>query len=247
MTPSNLARLASSLRVQRVNTTRGADTTAYTAGDVVGRKPRKALTSISNADPAVCTLVAHGYEDGDEIQLTTSGVLPAGLALLTSYFVVNAAANTFELSAEVDGDSIVTTDAGSGTHTAYPVGAAILAFTNIGEQSPAFQILHSTLAFDLAAVPASMSTFRLHLFASSPASALADNDVWAMTAADFVNYVGFIDLGTPVDLGAFLAIQVKDVNRPVSTKLGTLYGYLVTDGGYTPAASTTATIDLAIA
>ena len=73
--------------------------------------------TISNASPGVVTSVAHGRLNGDAVVLSTTGALPAGLSVATTYYVVNKANDTFELSATVGGTSINTTDAGSGVHT----------------------------------------------------------------------------------------------------------------------------------
>ena len=77
------------------------------------------LTSISNADPAVFTLVDHGLYEGDKIRLETTGTLPAGLVLLTDYYVVYNGLGTsvFQVATRVDGVPIATTAAGSGTHS----------------------------------------------------------------------------------------------------------------------------------
>ena len=79
----------------------------------------QALTSISNANPAVFTVTSakHLPENGSPIQLTTSGVLPAPLALTTTYWVVNASGSTYNVAATKGGAAIATTNAGSGTHT----------------------------------------------------------------------------------------------------------------------------------
>lgn len=65
---------------------------------------------------------AHGFQTGDKVQLTTSGVLPAGLALLTDYFVIRVDANNIKLasSAKNAEDNIpvdITAAAGGGNHT----------------------------------------------------------------------------------------------------------------------------------
>lgn len=77
------------------------------------------LTSISNADPAVFTLVDHGLYRGDRIRLETTGTLPSPLAVKTDYWVLynGLATGTFQLSTEEDGSPIATTTAGSGTHS----------------------------------------------------------------------------------------------------------------------------------
>ena len=129
-------------------------------------------------------------------------------------------------------------------YTANDVVGGLFTFPRISESSPLIRIDHALLSLDLSAVPGSMSTFRLHLYSCEP-SALADNDAFTMSAADFAKYVGYIDIGTPVDVGPILVVQAADIRRVCQSLLGDLYGYLVTAGAYTPAASTTITLDLA--
>lgn len=68
-------------------------------------------------------IATHGLLDGDgPLQLTTTGVLPTGLALLTDYYVINAGAGSISLALSVEdaleGTAIVTfSDVGSGTHS----------------------------------------------------------------------------------------------------------------------------------
>lgn len=78
-----------------------------------------ALTSISNASPAVCTLNSHGLTLNDSIIFTTSGSLPTGLSLATTYYVISAGltANAFQVSLTLGGTAINTSSAGSGTHS----------------------------------------------------------------------------------------------------------------------------------
>jgi hypothetical protein len=78
-----------------------------------------ALTSISNATPAVLTLNSHGLSVGDAIVLSTGGALPAGLVVGTVYYVISAGfgANSFQVALTPGGAAINTTDAGSGTHS----------------------------------------------------------------------------------------------------------------------------------
>lgn len=71
-------------------------------------------------------IAAHAFVDGLPIQLTTTGVLPAPLALATTYFVLVTDANYFQLEASVGGGAIVLTDIGSGVHTVTPVAKANL-------------------------------------------------------------------------------------------------------------------------
>lgn len=68
------------------------------------------------------TETAHGFQTGDKVQLTTTGVLPAGLALATDYYVIRVDANTIKLAlsaynAEWNLPVDITAAAGGGTHT----------------------------------------------------------------------------------------------------------------------------------
>lgn len=87
------------------------------------------LTSISNANPAVFTLVDHGLVPGDRIRLETTGTLPTGLAVKTDYFVVynGLTTSTFTVSTYDGGEPLQTTAAGSGTHSYIRMNKAALA------------------------------------------------------------------------------------------------------------------------
>jgi len=77
------------------------------------------LTSISNASPAVFTLANHNLYVGDTIWLETTGALPTGLVIHTTYYVVinSLTDDTFEVSGIAGGTPINTSSAGSGTHS----------------------------------------------------------------------------------------------------------------------------------
>lgn len=75
--------------------------------------------TISIGSPAVITFTAHGLANGREVYLQTTGALPTGFVVNTRYFVVNAAANTFQLAPSVGGSAISTSGTQSGTHTLY--------------------------------------------------------------------------------------------------------------------------------
>lgn len=74
--------------------------------------------TISNASPGVVSWTAHGLPNGSSLKLSTTGALPTGLTVGTTYYVVGAAANTFNLAATLGGTAINTSSAGSGVHTA---------------------------------------------------------------------------------------------------------------------------------
>jgi hypothetical protein len=77
------------------------------------------LTATFTADAGTnfATSVAHGLVNTDRVILTTTTTLPAGLSLLTTYFVVNKTTDTFQFSSTEGGTAIDITDTGTGTHT----------------------------------------------------------------------------------------------------------------------------------
>lgn len=71
--------------------------------------------TISIAAPGVITLpVDFSIADGTAISLTSTGALPTGLTVGTTYFVVNSTGNTFSLSATLGGTAITTSGTQSG-------------------------------------------------------------------------------------------------------------------------------------
>jgi len=75
--------------------------------------------TVTVADPAVFTSAAHELYVDDTVWLETTGALPTGLSVDTTYYVVrdSITADTFKLSATQGGDPIVTTGTQSGTHS----------------------------------------------------------------------------------------------------------------------------------
>lgn len=79
----------------------------------------KAITSIVTATDVI-TIAAHGFASGLPVQATTTTTLPAGLELLTTYYVKLLTVDTFQLVDDT-GAVIDITDAGTGTHTLTPI------------------------------------------------------------------------------------------------------------------------------
>lgn len=125
-------------------------------------------------------------------------------------------------------------------YTAGDVVGGVITFSNFGASNGQLIMLTSAfLRYDVAAVPSGMANMRLYLYDATPPSALADNAVWDLSSGDRSNFLGYIDLGTPVDLGSTLFAQADGLNKHVALGASTtnLFGYLVTTGGYTPAAN----------
>lgn len=75
--------------------------------------------TVTVASPAVFTLTNHELYTDDSVILETTGALPTGLAIDTTYYVIpnGITPNTFQLSTTKGGNAIVTTGTQSGTHT----------------------------------------------------------------------------------------------------------------------------------
>lgn len=116
---------------------------------------------------------------------------------------------------------------------------AALTFANVGPAGGG-EVFITTLQFeiDITAVIAGMTSFRLYLYNVTPPSALGDNAAWDLPSGDRASFVGYVDLGTPVDLGSTLYVETLQVNKQVTVPSGgSLFGYLVTIGTWTPAAN----------
>lgn len=87
----------------------------------VTAQPTQTFTVDTTLDRVLAN--SHGLRDGDQIIVATSGTLPTGLTASTLYYVVNADANSFQVSQSARGAPIDITAAGSGTHTLYAIGS----------------------------------------------------------------------------------------------------------------------------
>ena len=129
-------------------------------------------------------------------------------------------------------------------YTAGDVYGGLQTFSAIGISNSSVVITSVSLRLNITSVPSGMAGFRLHLY-SAPPAALADNAVWNLTTPDRALYEGFIDLGTPSVIGSSILYSQNDfINKQVKLSSSILYGYLVTNGAYTPASATTSTIEI---
>jgi hypothetical protein len=82
-------------------------------------------SSVSVANNTI-SLPDHGLVDDDVIQLTTTGTLPAGLALATNYYVKVSDKDLIQLAATAGGSAIdITAAAGGGTHSVPALGLSV--------------------------------------------------------------------------------------------------------------------------
>jgi hypothetical protein len=102
--------------------------TVITAPFTIGESAYKIGVAITLTNPGIFNLANHGFMAGNAVHLTTTGVLPSGLATDTPYYVspTGLTSNTFQLALTPDGVSINTTGPQSGVHS---IGKIKNAFT----------------------------------------------------------------------------------------------------------------------
>ena len=107
---------------------------------------KSSTVTITIATPGVISWTGHGLSNGQAIQLLTNGTLPTGLTAGTTYYIVSAATDTFQLATTVGGSPVTTSGSQSGTHTAYAVPATAN-FATLAEPVFARRVL-PTLVWD---------------------------------------------------------------------------------------------------
>ena len=93
---------------------------------------KSSTVTISIAAPGVVTWAAHGLSINDTVRFTTTGALPTGLAINTTYYVKTVlSANTFTVSTSAGGAAVTTSGTQSGVQTALVwYGTAVVAVAN---------------------------------------------------------------------------------------------------------------------
>lgn len=130
---------------------------------------------------------------------------------------------------------------GAGGATA---GPAALTFTAGPTAGGEVIITSASIEVDASAVPAGMGNMRLHLYNVTPPSALVDNAAWDLPSGDRASYLGYVDIGTPVDLGSTLYVQADGINKQITLAGADVYGYLQTIGAFTPSSAAVKSIEI---
>jgi hypothetical protein len=109
-------------------------------------------------------------------------------------------------------------------------------FGVLGPSGASVIITTVQLMINLSSVTSGMTSFTLHLFNVTPPSAIADSSPFTLASGDRASYLGSVLIGTPVDLGDTLYVEANGVNKQVKLSGTKLFGYLTTNGAYTPTA-----------
>lgn len=125
--------------------------------------------------------------------------------------------------------------------TAYPANGVIvgaLTFATGLTSGQRGMITCADLQLQISAVPAGMANMRLYFYNVTPPSAFSNTTAWDLPSGDRASFLGYIDLGTPIDLGSTCYVQSQNINFQFQLSgSANLFGYLVTIGGFTPAAN----------
>ena len=126
-----------------------ASTTGITTGMQVTGTGTPSTTAIAvtltDAGDTV-DLTAHGLANGDEVSFATI-VTTTGIVINKIYFVVNQAANTFQVALTVGGAAIALTTNGSGTLRYKATVSSIVVNTSVTLSLPATSTGSNTLSF----------------------------------------------------------------------------------------------------
>lgn len=104
------------------------------------------------------------------------------------------------------------------------------------------------LRIKMASFPSGMTSFRLHLYNSTP-TAITDNLAYNIIDADRSKYLGYITFPNPEDLGDnILWSQVENINmiRKLDASSKSIFAVLQTVGSWTPVAQTVFEIGLCV-
>jgi len=131
----------------------------------------------------------------------------------------------------------ITRPANQDAYTARDVVGGALTFPSMGPSAGRIILTSAQLEIDISAIPAGMAAFSLYLYSVTPPSAVADNGAFDIPSGDRASFLGKVALGTPVDEGSTLYVESNSVNKQIELAGTSLFGYLVTEVGFTPAAN----------
>jgi hypothetical protein len=120
------------------------------------------------------------------------------------------------------------------SHVANDVNGGAQTFAFAAPSGSVFCITDAELEIDGATAEA--TAWRLYLYNVTPPSATADDGAWDLPSGDRASFLGYIDLGTAVDLGSTQWVETHAINKVVKLSGTSVFGYLVNLTTLTPAA-----------
>lgn len=213
--------------------TEGAIADAAAAAGAVGTvsaKLRRLTTDIS----ALLTALGTPAQAGGTV------VLGAGSALAGKVGVDQTTPGTTNQVTNRDSYSAAATITRAANQTPYSIGDVVggaFSLPSMGPSGGRIILTSAALELDISAIPSGMTTFRLALYNVTPPSAIADNSPFDLPSGDRASFLGIFSLGTPIDLGVTCYVETNGLGKQVKLAGTGLFGYLITDTAYTPAAN----------
>lgn len=100
----------------------------------------------------------------------------------------------------------------------------------------ASRIMITSASLEIDGGTAEATAWRLYLYNVTPPSATADDGAWDLPSGDRASYLGYVDLGTAVDLGSTQWVETNGINKQIALSGTSVFGYLVNLTTLTPAA-----------
>lgn len=119
------------------------------------------------------------------------------------------------------------------SHVAGDCNGAAAEFALVGPSAGRIMITSASLEIDGGTAEA--TAWRLYLFNVTPPSAVADDSPHTLPSGDRASYLGYVDLGTAVDLGDTQWVETHGINKQIKLAGTSVFGYLVNLTTLTPA------------
>jgi hypothetical protein len=98
------------------------------------------------------------------------------------------------------------------------------------------RILITSASLEIDGGTAEATAWRLYLYNVTPPSATADDGAWDLVSGDRASFLGYVDLGTAVDLGSTQWVETHGINKQIKLAGTSVFAYLVNLTTLTPAA-----------
>jgi len=130
----------------------------------------------------------------------------------------------------------ITRPADTTAYAANDVVGGVIEFPFMTGRNRPLYVTGSRFLINDSSVISGETSYNLHFYKNTPPSAYADNAAWDLPSGDRSVYLGYISLGTPVDLGSTLYVEQNILNKEIkgAGDTNSVFAYLVTVGAYTP-------------
>lgn len=197
------------------------------ATSVLQATANTSLASIDTKTPALGQALAAS---------STPVVLPAAqITALTPPTTVNVApGSAYESTATIT--RAANTTAYTASDPNFDVYGGLFELQNIGQAGKGIFLSFFEISLNLSAVPSGMTSFTVYLYRTAPTN-IADNSIWTIGSDPPLDSLGFNVSMSRAKGGGKVVGNIKDLNQLFVLSSTSLWGYIVTNGAFTPAAN----------